>query len=384
MNQKERLYKYFIKLPQPLKLKLVKLFCKFNKKSLQNIDIPLKLILYVTNRCNLKCTHCFYGAYINKDMEKELTLVEIKQIASSLRHKLHQLTLTGGEPTLREDLVSICDLFYKLNKTHMITISTNGYLPKITEETIKNILKRVDLNINVQVSLDGPENIHDKIRGATGAFKRAIDTVNRCKRLKNKFPNLNLICILTVISNQNYNEVYRLANFVRGHLKVFHKFRLLRGSHFSVYVIDRCMLSDFNPYDKQCSLPELSQLEKLYVLLEQLNQPEDYSFLSKLQLLYMRYALDIMHNGEKKISCMAGRHDGVIYPSGDVSMCEMTIPFGNLRDNNLDFFRLWNSEVANQRRRVMKSCFCTHPCNIMTSIIYDERSLISLFLDKPK
>ena len=384
MNHREKLYEYFIRLPAPVKLVIINCFCQIFERRINKLKTPLKLVFYITNKCNLKCGHCFYSKYLNKDTDKELTLGEIKLIISSLHHKLLSLTLTGGEPFLRHDLVSICEMLSELNKTQMVTIATNGFLPELTEETIKKILRRVSFNVNVQFSIDGLEETHDKIRGVKDSFKRTVDTINRCKRLKKSFANLNLLSILTTVSNKNYNEIEQLADFIKFNLGVFHKIRLIRDSQNSVYSVDNGILSDLKSEGSSYRLLEISQLDGLGVFLTQFYETQTDYIMSRFQKFYMKYCLDIIKKHKKVLNCLAGRFDGVIFPSGDVALCETTVPFGNLRDVGFDFFKLWNSKIANQRRAKIKDCFCIHPCNMFTSMSFDKDTLISLSRSKLK
>jgi len=159
------------------------MFLKFVKKYLKEYtevhsspQTPLSLIQYVTNRCNAKCEHCFFW----KDMEhetQELTLNEFRKIASSLKHPLNSISLTGGEPFLRDDLPEICKIFVGINKTKSIFITTNGLLTDKIYSTTETILKNIDkcVRFQVQVSLDGKEKTHNKIRGVK-IFKKAVKT----------------------------------------------------------------------------------------------------------------------------------------------------------------------------------------------------------------
>mgnify|MGYP001562566775 CR=1 FL=1 len=384
MNHQEKLYKCFISLPASVKLFIIRYSCQIFKTQINRLKTPVKLIFYVTNKCNLKCGHCFYSKYLNKDADKELTLGEIKLIISSLRHKLLSLILTGGEPFLRHDLVDICEIVSKLNKTQMVTIDTNGFFPELTEETIKKILQKVSFSVNIQFSIDGLEETHDKIRGLKDSFRRAVDTINRCKRLKESFTNLNFLSILTTVSNKNYNEIEQLAYFIKFNLGVFHKFRLIRDSQNSLNSIDNDILSNLRPEDSSYCLPDTFQLNRLNDFLAYFFETRVDSLLSKFQIFYMKYCLDIIKKHKKVLDCLAGKFDGVIFPSGDVALCEMTTPFGNLRDVAFDFFKLWNSKTANQRKAKIKDCFCIHPCNILTSMSLDKNTIISLSRNKFK
>ncbi len=67
--------------------------------------LPVNLIFFVTSRCNLLCTHCFYWEELNK-RKNELELDEIERVSRSLPNLL-SVSLTGGEPYLRPDLPDI-------------------------------------------------------------------------------------------------------------------------------------------------------------------------------------------------------------------------------------------------------------------------------------
>jgi len=71
--------------------------------------------------------------------------------------------------------------------------------------------------------------------------------------------------------------------------------------------------------------------------------------------------------------------DGVIYANGDVALCEFTRPFANLKDFDYNFRRLWHSPRAGEARKAIKTCFCAHPCNLISSMRCDWKSLNRLF-----
>ena len=76
-------------------------------------ESPFFLILYVTARCNARCKFCYYWDNIsNWRTRQHLEVDEIEKIASRL-DTLQQLTISGGEPFLREELAEICTIFRK-------------------------------------------------------------------------------------------------------------------------------------------------------------------------------------------------------------------------------------------------------------------------------
>jgi len=127
------------------------------------------LNLYMTNRCNLCCKHCYMFA--GKPLENELQSNEILVLLKEFRrYGGCNLILSGGEITERRDLKEIVSVANGLHLT--TTLLTNGIdWPVDLVEYISNKVAEV------QVSIDGyDEESNSKIRGI-GKFQRALDTV---------------------------------------------------------------------------------------------------------------------------------------------------------------------------------------------------------------
>jgi hypothetical protein len=76
------------------------------------------------------------------------------------------------------------------------------------------------------------------------------------------------------------------------------------------------------------------------------------------------------------VPCKAGRITAVVYANGDVSVCEMHKPLGNLREK--PFWEIWNSPAANELRESIarKDCFCTTEVFMWSSITYQPTQLV--------
>ncbi len=129
----------------------------------------------ITRRCNLKCVHCYAHAK-DQSFDNELTTEQGKNLIDDLsRFKVPVLLLSGGEPTIREDLPELAA--YAVEKGMRAVISTNGTL--ITQQMAR-VLKDIGLSY-VGISLDGMEKINDRFRGAKGAFRSALEGIKNCK-----------------------------------------------------------------------------------------------------------------------------------------------------------------------------------------------------------
>ncbi|MBU7048354.1 MAG: radical SAM protein, partial [Theionarchaea archaeon] len=161
------------------------------------IIAPLKVTYEVTQACNLNCMHCSSRA--DKKAEDELSTQEAKKIIDELDEmRAPVLGFSGGEPFLREDLLVL--MTYAIAKGMLVNVATNGLL---MDEEKAHTLKKMGV-YRVQVSLDGPEPIHERIRRREGSFCRTIEGIKHMVEA-----GLNVV-ITPTITTVNYTEVPKL------------------------------------------------------------------------------------------------------------------------------------------------------------------------------
>lgn len=149
----------------------------------------------ITNRCNLSCAHCFIYRDDNPNEQlgprREPTDDEIVDLLRDLRdrHCIQHMLWMGGEPLLRPELLARGVELFAEN-----TITTNGTRPLI------------DLGPNVLyvVSLDGPPEVNDAVRGA-GTFERVI---TRLASLPESFSSqVQVQCTVTPVNQASLEEL---------------------------------------------------------------------------------------------------------------------------------------------------------------------------------
>ena len=142
---------------------------KFSQKSK-----PVMLSLYITNRCNLRCSYCFiFDDKIPQDiLNAEFTLEEAKKIIDDFyRLGTRMIYLLGGEPLVYKDFGEIMHYIHK--KGIVVHVLTNGTLiDKKMEE-----LRYAD---GICVSLDGVGEVNDCSRGK-GVYSRVIANIEKAK-----------------------------------------------------------------------------------------------------------------------------------------------------------------------------------------------------------
>jgi len=129
----------------------------------------------ITQRCNLKCVHCYAHA---KDVtfKNELTTEEGKALLDDFaQFGVPVVLFSGGEPVMRKDLPDLAR--YAVERGMRAVISTNGTL--ITPEKAQ-LFKEIGLSY-VGISLDGMEEVNDRFRGVKGAFQGAVAGIRNCQ-----------------------------------------------------------------------------------------------------------------------------------------------------------------------------------------------------------
>ena len=133
------------------------------------------LLWSVTGLCNLNCIHCYMkapsGLYGELRFEEMIHLIDEFE-----RANVHQVSLTGGEPFLRKDLLDIITMLAQ-KKIWLSQIFTNGLL--VTEEVLEEI-RRIGFLPSIQISFDGC-GAHDYMRGMKGIEQEVIEAIRRVR-----------------------------------------------------------------------------------------------------------------------------------------------------------------------------------------------------------
>ncbi len=128
-------------------------------------------LIFPTNRCNLRCTHCMREEYGGKSLDTELLerfLGDLKKLGGNNRH-----SITGGEPTMHPDLHALFGTFRKYGMTAGMVTNAQS------EEGIDKTIMNRDVVTAVNISLEGPDaNINDSVRG-DGSFQKVHRAIQR-------------------------------------------------------------------------------------------------------------------------------------------------------------------------------------------------------------
>lgn len=336
--------------------------------------MPLYLIHFVTERCNAKCLHCL-GNFTSTTKHEELSLEEIERISKSLG-QLFFLLPTGGEPTLRKDLPEIIRIYYKNNSLRKVGMPTNGSL---TGEAVKIITKILeigdDIHLGVDISLDGIGEDHDRIRNFPGLFQRATATYKELKKLEKEYKNFN-VCIEITVSGFNQDKLHEIYDYFLNELKIDNLLvRLVRGSPRDP-AAKNVDIDKFEAFTRRLDVDLIRKR-----LIGYSNFPMS-SFVMARDLFGRRLMIKQVRENKYQIPCYAGNLAAVLRSNGDVYPCELLDEkYGNIRECNYDFRKLWLSESADKiRNHITKSrCFCTHECFQTNNILFNPLLLPKIF-----
>ena len=141
------------------------------------VNEPLEFFLqwHLTERCNLHCTHCYQSG----EGGEELSLAQVRETAAEAAAMVsdwearygvtieRSCNVTGGEPFLRKDLFEILEVL-KREGFALFLLSNGTLVDRLRAATLAALGVK-----GVQVSMEGPQDIHDRIRGE-GSFQAAV------------------------------------------------------------------------------------------------------------------------------------------------------------------------------------------------------------------
>lgn len=326
------------------------------------------LILFVTSRCNSKCRTCFYWEQLNQD--GDLSFEELQKLSRTMP-PFNELWLSGGEPTLREDLHEVVSLFHSGNAVRSVNLPVNGLLPAKLIGILETILGNSStLRLNVNLALDGLETTHDRIRGVPGNFQRAMESLEALQDLRRREPQLR-VHVNSVICAENTDDMLPLGELVRDRFDLDgHYFQVIRGEPMEP------TLTTLNEPTIGQLYRNLQPIYRHYA--HKVSQRKkgikswlgEVAYLGTLNLYHQIQAANLREHSRWPMACTAGRNIVVLDANGDIRACELRERLGNLRNYDCDWSQFWDSTARNKEIEAIPrdGCWCTHVCFIHASL----------------
>jgi len=140
----------------------------------ENLISPMHATIEVTDKCNLKCKHCYLEA--SPENGKMLSLENFKKVLHELESNMVvNVEFTGGELFVNPEIYEILKLAYQ--KFTIIGILTNGV--SLREDALDLLVRNKDRTV-VNVSIDSTDsNTHDQFRGVPGSFEKTCANIRK-------------------------------------------------------------------------------------------------------------------------------------------------------------------------------------------------------------
>ena len=342
---------------------------------------PSNAVFSVTNFCNSRCRTCNIWEKYRKNpklAKEEMTTEQWLKTWKSMGPSTF-CVFTGGEPFLRKDAYELLMGINKYKKPKILTICTNGTLPKriyeVLDKFIPKMNKEIDLTINI--SLDHIKKKHDEIRGISGNWEKLLETIKVVKKLQKKYKYPNL-CFHTVVSKWNVSDIPEIYDYVIKELKP------------DVYIMEPSELRFELGTIGTDILPDKDKLSKVFRVY---STNKNITFLTNVvrQIYIDKY---IKGHG---LPCYATFNHTQVTTNGNVWACCMMAdkePLGNLHDVDFDFKKVWFSKRANKIRKKVKAkalptckgCYLAVAANtsIPQNLLLTAKYVIKNLLKKPR
>ena len=276
-----------------------------------------------TYRCNSRCSTCNIWMHPTRPAD-EISL----EVLAKIPYGIDNLNITGGEPTLRNDLAEMVEVL--LPKARKLEISSNGMHPQRLEPIIKKYP-----NIKIRLSLDGRADVSDSIRGERLGFETKVNSLQQLKEAGGSD-----LGFAVTIQDENVQDLAYLFNLTREMEVELATSCLHNGFQFHK--------NDNSPYDR---LRVALGIEELITSMLKTRSVKNW-FRAYLNLGLMEKIL----GNDRLIPCSAATDFVFADPWCDVYACNVRpdLLLGNLKEQSWD--EIYNGQQAVKIRETVAAC----------------------------
>lgn len=284
-------------------------------------------------------------------LKHEMSLADWKQVVDELAaHGIRSVLLRGGEVFMFPGIIEL--MKYIRGKSMSISIDTNG----TTLEQYAEDIVRIG-NIHLTISVDGPEPVHDAVRGVPGTFQRIKKGVTRLTELEKQGINNISRSICFTISQYNYHslgempEVARSLGLTSIAIVPYYYFPENVGQHYAEELRNLgCSAFSWIGFHHEQSGVDFNEFQRQYrQYLATLGEIYSYPYMPLNEEQYQTWFTDVRTpvgypqclNVEKLVD---------IQPDGSANFCVdfIDFSFGNVKAASIE--TLWNGEKAERFR----------------------------------
>jgi MoaA/NifB/PqqE/SkfB family radical SAM enzyme len=315
---------------------------------------PTVLIYNCTWVCDARCTMCSNWKF--GDRKSDMTLAELEPVmAHSFWGAVENLNISGGEPTTRNDLPEMVELFQRhLPRLRKIGINTTGLTPHRAIPMLTRIVEFCagkGVLISVRVSLDGIGDIHNQVRDVKRGFEKACTTIDAMQALADEHTSFQFGIAATIFGTNMEDAENILAWSRARNLDVV--FNMLR---FTDAMLHNKELEETIGFRER----EEAFMRKFF-----LERVQEESLLSGQAFMYLHYA-DMIANGyHRTMPCPFKSQGLLLNPNGDLHYCENSEKIGNVLDDSAETLYFKAENLAHREHVKDKICpTCLSPCQV--------------------
>ena len=321
----------------------------------RDLALPYRLFLYVTDACNCRCNMC---SIWQKPTDGELTTPELIEVLRNARGHVKWMDVTGGEIFLRPDIEELFGFVAKeMPGLLMFHFATNGLLTDRIVDAAR-IIARSDIpHFIVTVSLDGPPEVHTRIRGIPGIWPKCMETFRKLRALR-----VPVVFGMT-LTEHNHDQYEATVEAVRREIpEIDHEdFHVNLAQVSDLYYGNRGLIEP----------PTERLLESVRAI--HTKRPKRLGPVNLLERAFLKNAETYLETGVSPMLCEALSSSAVLGTRGDLFPCIIfDKPVGNVRDHGYSIERLWRLEQRNAIREEIRQGKCPQcwtPCEAYQSII---------------
>ena len=315
---------------------------------------PTVLIFNCTWVCDARCEMCNNWRWGNR--KEDVTLEQVDRImAGDFWHNVENLNISGGEPTTRNDLPEMVELFHRrLPRMRKIGINTTGLTPQRAIPMLTRIVEfcaAKDLLLSIRVSIDGIGDVHAQVRNVKRGFDKASQTIEAMQALAARSPHFQFGIASTIFA-RNLDDAKNIQAWARSkNLDIV--FNMLRFTDNMLHNRDLEAKIGFG------------SREEAFMREFFLDRVAEESILSGQAFMYLHYA-DMISNGYVRTMPCPFRTQGLLLnPNGDLFYCENSDMLGNVLDQQASELYFKAENLANRAGFEDGICRnCLSPCQV--------------------
>ncbi len=306
----------------------------------------------VTNECSQKCIHC--SSDTGTKFNDELSLDEIIDIIGQAKTLgAETLTLSGGEPILRGDILEI--IAYGRQNNLEIRLLTSGVynfgggFEAMPVKFLEKFVVGSSQKDKIFYNLSGLKSTHERITTIQNSFDLVSESINRTK-------NAGLyVGVHTVVSSLNYQEIPMLADMLKlVGANCWHLLRLVSQGRATLHP------------ELELNKEQFRELQEIFLIVCKENTEMEIILGHNID---KRYWSDKLNQISR---CILGEDKILIGANGNVSYCAALkhINFGNIRENTLEYFWIKHPKIKEFRaflnsgyRTIVNKC---NNCELLT------------------